>query len=339
MAWQTPVLIAVSITILALPLLAQGAADQRPGLAAKYPGDVGIDNDPAVVFAEDFEEDSLEEATKHWTAASKTMSLVEEGPEGSPGTRAMRMTASRGESTGGSLYRTFPPGYDRLYARFYVKFAPDSPYIHHFVHLGGLADLKPWPVTRAGVRPAGDYGFSVSIEPTGLRGRCPPPGAWRPYVYWCEMRQSSDGGYWGNGLHPVQPTFAPRGEWTCIECMIKCNTPPDTRDGELAMWVDGKEAIRIVAGVRRGPWSGQGFHLVEEGGEPFEGFLWRTTDCLKVNYFRLLHYVTDRVFADTERLKDGFPDLDINTEKAVVWFDHVVLATEYVGPLVPADER
>jgi len=338
-AWQCGMLAVMSITIVASPLLAQVSGDRRSGLAAKYPGDVGIGDDPVVVFAEDFEQDSLDDVTKRWTAASKTMALVEEGLAGSPGSRALQMTATRGESTGGSLYKTFPPGYDRLYARFYVKFAEDCGYIHHFVFLGGLADLKPWPVSKAGVCPAGDESFSVGIEPTGGRGEYPPPGAWRPYVYWCEMKPSSDGRHWGNAMAPTHPVPAPRGRWVCVECMIKCNTPPDQRDGELALWTDGKEVFRLARGVLRDPPSRPHFRLVEEGGEPFEGFLWRTDERLNVNNFRLLHYVTDRGFAATERLKENSPDLNVNTEEVVVWFDHVVLATEYVGPLVPVDGR
>ncbi len=311
------------------------SAAERPGLAATYPGDVGIEEDPAVVFVEGFEQDSLAQVIKRWTSASKSLALVKGGPAGSPGSRAVMMTATRGRSTGGSLYKTFPPGYEQLYTRFYVKFAPDCGYIHHFVHLGGLADVRPWPVTRAGVRPAGDEGFSVSIEPTGSRGRYPPPGVWRPYLYWCEMKQSSDGRYWGNGLHAIQPTVAPRAQWSCVECMIKCNTPPRRRDGELVLWVDGREVIRVSQGVRRGQWSGGGFHLVEQGGEPFEGFLWRTTGRLKVNYFRLLHYVTERVFTGTQQYGNEHPDFPVNTHGATVWFDHVVVATDYIGPLVP----
>jgi len=335
MAGQTPLLIAAGIAMLALPLLAQEAADHAPGLAAKYRGDVGIEEDPAVVFVEDFEGGSLDDVVERWTAASKTMALVKEGPAGTPGSQAMEMTATRGESTGGSLYKTFSPGYDQLYARFYVKFAADCGYIHHFVFMGGLADLKPWPVTKAGVRPAGDEGFSVGMEPTGSRDRYPPPGAWRPYVYWCEMRQSSDGRYWGNAMEPAHPAPAARGQWMCVECMIKCNTPPDQRDGELLLWLDGKQVIRLARGVRRSPGSRPHFHLVEQGGEPFEGFLWRTTDRLKVNYFRLLHYVTDRVFASTEKYKKEHPEVAVDTEEATVWFDHVVIATEYIGPMVP----
>src|SRR5262249_26518966 len=124
-------------------------------------------------------------------------------------------------------------------------------------------------------------------------GRYPPPGLWNFYAYWPEMKISADGRYWGNGLHPARPAPVPKDRWQCVEVMLKLNTAPDRRDGELALWLDGKLVAHFARGVRRGPWSGMGFDLLEAGGEPFEGFRWRTSTDLKVNFFWLLHYVTE----------------------------------------------
>ena len=80
-------------------------------------------------------------------------------------------------------------------------------------------------------------------------------------------------------------------------------------------------------GVRRGPWSGMGFHLLKDGGEPFEGLRWRSADDLKVSYFWLEHYVTE----NAARMNNVSKPDPVNR----VWFDHVVVATRYVGPLAP----
>jgi len=66
-----------------------------------------------------------------------------------------------------------------------------------------LAQLKPWPVTRAGVRPAGDEGFSVSVEPAGGHGRYPRLGA--------RLRQAVPGDRCSqhNGTHDFQLCLAP----------------------------------------------------------------------------------------------------------------------------------
>jgi len=59
------------------------------------------------------------------------------------------------------------------------------------------------------------------------------------------------------------------------------------------------------------------------GTTPFEGFRWRTHADLKINFFWLLFYVTEnagrqnRVTAEKENR---------------VWFDDIVVATEYIGP-------
>jgi len=48
---------------------AAGLPDE-PGLAAKYPGDTGIERDPSVIFVEKFDESSLDEMKKRWESVS-----------------------------------------------------------------------------------------------------------------------------------------------------------------------------------------------------------------------------------------------------------------------------
>lgn len=72
-------------------------------------------------------------------------------------------------------------------------------------------------------------------------------------------------------------------------------------------------------------WSGMGFQLLEEGGEELEGFRWRTSTDLQVTYFWLEHCVTENA-AKQNGVKDP---RKVNR----VWFDDVVVATEYVGPI------
>jgi hypothetical protein len=68
-----------------------------------------------------------------------------------------------------------------------------------------------------------------------------------------------------------------------------------------------------------------GFPLLKEGGTPFEGFNWRTNTDLKINFFWLLHYVTPEAL---RRNKIA----DVEKENRVL-FDHIVVATEYIGPI------
>ena len=50
---------------------------------------------------------------------------------------------------------------------------------------------------------------------------------------------------------------------------------------------------------------------------PFEGFRWRTIDDLKANYVWLYLYITDAPAGHVSR----------------VWFDDMVIATDYIGPI------
>lgn len=309
--------------------LGQSAMPEGSGLSAKYPGDTGIAQDPAVLFVEDFEAATIEEIARRWSDVSnkddRVLSLGNDVPEGSPGKVSLQVTATLGKNTGGHLYKVLPRAVDTAFARFYVKFPPDAPYIHHFVHLGGYNPPTPWPQGGAGQKPRGDERITVGIEPHGDYGRVPPPGMWSFYCYWPEMKISADGRYWGNALRPPKPALVPKNRWQCVEVMLKLNSTPDTPDGELALWLDGKLTMHIIRGAPRDRWTGLGFKLLEEGGEPFEGFRWRTSTDLKINFFWLLHYVTEQA-ARQNNLTDLNP---VNR----VWFDHIVVATSYVGPL------
>ncbi len=331
-----PMLVAFCVGMMGMIPLA-GAQEAKllegPGLAAKYPGDRGIARDPNVLFAEDFATGSLEEVGKRWggevgNPGGKVPAFSADVPTGSASRRSLQMTATRGENEGGSLYAPFSPGVDTAFARFYVKFPRDAEYIHHFVWLGGLNPPTTYPQSHAGERPNGDDRLSIGIEPTGVYGRYPAPGVWNFYNYWVEMKRSSDGHYWGNSITPAQPAVVPRERWQCVEIMVKCNSAPERHDGALALWLDGKLILYVAKGVRRGPWTGEGFALVEQGGEPFEGFRWRTSSDLKLNFFRLLYYVTD----DSSRQNRVVHPKPTNR----VWFANIVVSRTYIGPLQPS---
>jgi hypothetical protein len=299
------------------------------GLAARYPQDHGIGSDRRVLLAEDFETGTIDAIGRRWgevrNEGGQALAFSQDVPPGSGGKRSLQMTATLGESTGGHLYTRLPRGVDTAFARFYVKFAPEAGYIHHFVTLGGYNPPTPYPQGHAGERPRGDDRIHVGIEPYGDYGRYPAPGIWNFYAYWPEMKISADGKYWGNGLRPARPARVPRGRWQCVEIMLKLNSTPERLDGELALWLDGKPAAHFARGARRGSWSGMGFGLLGEGGEPFEGFRWRTSNDLKVNFLWLLYYVTE----DTARQNHV-----TNPPRASrVWFDNVVVSTAYVGPI------
>ena len=283
------------------------------GLAAKYPGDVGIDKDAAVVFVENFENGTVADIGQRWGSinnkGSKPMVLDADVPAGTAGTRSLQVTATLGQNSGGALYTVFKPAADQVYCRFYVKFDKEAGYIHHFVWLEAESTGADYPNPQAGSRPAGDKRFSTALEPKGdWNSKVPPPGQWNLYSYWQEMRiDPKMNKYWGNSFTPNPPVLIPRDKWICAEFMMKANSAPDKADGEQAFWIDGKLAGR------------------------FTGIRWRSTNDLKINKLWLEHYIGIGGGAPFEA-KAYYPNGKFNR----VWFDDVVVATQYVGPLAPA---
>jgi hypothetical protein len=353
----------ISIICLALAGLVASAAENKPGaapapvslagepgLATRYPGDVGLAADTAVVFSEDFETGEISDLAKRWTDSinkdEQSLSFTSENAPGNPGRRSLMITGTKGHDTGGDLWKLLDRGYEQLYARFYVKFAPDAPYVHHFVSMGGKVDTLRYPVGRAGIRPDGYDRFGSSIDL--IHENTDPPGKWSFYTYWSEMHSwqtpegESDGRpnpFYGNLFGPEQPEQARRGEWQCVEFMIKLNTPPDKRNGEQALWIDGRLVCRWAPGSHTGTWFRDMFQLsgtLNTNPQPFEGFLWRKTDQLKINTFRLQYYLAS-VFEQNWRPAN--PNIPYNAGVGRVQFDNVVLATRYIGPVTAAGPR
>jgi hypothetical protein len=312
------------------------ATYSKEGLASQYPGDIGIERDPAVVFVENFEHETVDALCERWDTASDQagMSFSDDIPAGSRGRKSLIMERLKG--SGAQLYRRLKNqaggwGYDRIFARYYVKFDPDCGEIHHFGPcVGGNLPATRWPSVKAGQPTDGAKSFWSGIEPFGRSW------VWDYYTYWCDMRGSPPRGQtWGNSFIRDRNLKVEKGRWICIEQMIQMNDVGDT-NGEQALWIDGELVSHLGRGFPRGMWtydkfapgrSGGGIRwdhargaaerfTVAEGGEPFEGFRWRTVPELNVNYVWLYIY-TEKPAG--HRIK--------------VWYDDVVVATSYIGPI------
>ncbi len=326
---------AVCHAIIAPSVLAQSLDDSH-GIAERYAADKGIENDPRVVFAENFEA-SVETISGRWDTVrdQEVMSLSQEVPPNSSGKQSWLIAQVAEKGTGGDLYRVLKGGHERLFTRMYVRIAEDCEPIHHFgTCIGGNNPATRWPSVKAGQPTDGAKSFWLGIEPFGDRWR------WDYYAYWCEMRGSPpQGKTWGNSFIHNNELAVQRGKWTCIETMVKMNDVGQT-NGELALWIDGKRVSHLGPGFPRGRWEFDKFKPGEQGtgirwnqqkgdresfetaagGDPFEGFRFRTDKDLNINFLWLYTYITR-----------GSPG-HVNR----VWFDDVVVATEYIGPISPA---
>lgn len=269
---------------------------QGPGWAAAYVADSGVRQHPDVIFADDFEMGNLGDG---WDETSnrggKVLRWVEPGAAGL-GNRCLRVEAHLGQDTGGGLTKWFEPA-GTVFIRFYTKFDATCDYVHHFVTLRANRSWQGgdrWSgFGGAGLKPEGTERFSTAIEPWGDWGRNPPPGRWNFYSYWHEMKPSRDGKYWGNSFAAAEAPLVPRDQWICVEFMLKHNTPGQP-DGEQALWIDGK---------LWGHW---------------KGINWRKTEQLKASALTLESYITDR-----------WTKKPVN----VVYFDQVIVARRYIGPV------
>ena len=224
-----------------------------------------------VIFSEDFESGLLGNRWEKYRDDPVRADFETRAPHVHSGSKSYRITSPANVGTGrvvrglilkesDSWIRTwFLPGYDVIYIRWYAKFAED-------IKAGGMHWCQFWAcrpddprsvLGGAGRRPDGTDRFIANVEPIPVEGM-DPPGKIGFYTYWPDMLQSSDGRYWGNYFFPEEPFFIQRGRWYCFEMMVKCNEPGE-KNGEQALWVDGKEIMRV------------------------EGLRWRDTENLKVN--------------------------------------------------------
>src|SRR5262245_14016109 len=119
MNWLCRILVALAV-VRCVDLLARDAP--ALGLASRYPREAGIERDPHVLFAENFERGTVEEIGKRWGQISnkdgKVAAISPDVPAQSSGKRSLEMTATLGENTGGHLYTKLSRGVDKAYARF-----------------------------------------------------------------------------------------------------------------------------------------------------------------------------------------------------------------------------
>jgi hypothetical protein len=290
------------------------------GIAAPCPRDEGIKDHRSVLFADGFETVSGDRLTdgvlsegddrSHWNHAwyhawgSCTVGRVSGSIRS--GRQSLELSLNGPGSIGLSKY--LRPGRERIFLRYYVRYADDFPGAHH---VGGAVEARAPGVPHAnpGVVANGSNKITVLLDHWSFEPGMTAPGPLVAYVYHMDQQHQ-----WGEQFYPsgkIQPQenerrklFGPtfvsrpdlvpeRGRWYCYELMAEAGAPT-TRGGRVAFWVDG----RLRA--------------------DFPNLRFRTTKDLKLN-----------------RVDLGLYESRQNGRKSV-WFDDVVVATEYIGPMAVA---
>jgi hypothetical protein len=313
-----------ALLLACLPLAlasADRAADPPPvlpegnsGVASRYPGDAGIERDPAVIFHDDFEDcRATADLSGRWDVmyGRDHISISEDPANVNSGRRAVEMTIPRRDDfLSVSIGRTLAVTRDVLFLRFYTKF--EKGYDHQRTGSHNMASVSagyfPGGQATPGIRADGRNKYAVCLETnTSAPGDLPSLGPLIIYIYHAEQRGRHGDDFYADGTvlpHPERPgdfgpSFVPRprfvpetDRWYCFEYMLQANTPGQ-RDGRVAYWVDGKLAA------------------------DFPNLRLRDVDTLKIDRFDVgLFIAKNAVRANTK------------------WWDDVVAATSYIGPRV-----
>lgn len=213
------------------------AAAQDSGLAAKYPGDVGLEKDSEVLLVESFETDAWR---KTWQEISHPeFKEIETDPKlALAGRRALRLsfTAEAGDTGAGWMHYWWK-GSDAVYLRYYFRLSKGGDWRNNKllqIH-GHPRGVRYGP--GAGIRPTG---FDTVCSGTGVGGDSGPP--WTRvmlYTYWPHQK-----GDWGDNVLPnqgVEPRINEE-EWTGYEVMVKLNDV-GKENGEQRLWINGRLVI------------------------------------------------------------------------------------------------
>jgi len=290
---------------------AQALPEGDTGIAARYINDEGIADSPQVVFADNFEsltETNLSAENSAWDNAWGEIVVVKSAATVHAGAQAIQITHTDNNSIG--AWRDFGDGgFDTLHVRYYMKYHADFPGCHHT----GMSLLAAAPGldqgSSTGVRPTGTNHYQVLLDNIAPFFDWGPPGNIAPgmtALYTYHMDQAGDygdhffpsGDSLPGGRDLFGDSFEPRTDFTL------------ERDRwysfELMMSANtvGQQNGRIAFWID-GKLSGD-----------FPNLRLRDIETLKTNFVVLTTYSSQR------------------HDNKVLWYDDVVVATEYIGPMV-----
>ena len=273
-----------------------------------------LGNDENWVFCSGFEEGNFDLWDDYDGNPAETNLLVSDpGPFGREGNHVARLRAREG-SGGADLVKVLPASYDRIYARWYMKWEPGYDFDARN-HGGGLhAGDRSLLGGTSGFQPDGTDKFSATLE------NYPEAHRLTYYSYNPAMHQDCvdpEGSCWGDAFPclndngevfctiadhrpPPLPPVLESGRWYNIEMHMDGGTPTASAvgaSGILNLWIDG---------VEYGPWTN----------------LWyRSTPDLKLTILWL------NLWFHGEHSVEG------------IMLDEVVVSTQRIGAVsVPVDE-
>jgi len=283
------------------------------GIAAKYPGDVGIANDPNVIFADDFESYvQAADIAKRWDNMyqNQYVAITTTAANVYAGKQALEFTLPQETAElSDAVEKIVSPELDLLFLRYYSKFQPPYDVIGSSHNGSSIsAHYEVGFQSTPGVPADGTNKFLANLENWRGEAATASPGDLNIYVYHPLQRSQ-----WGDHFFPTGlvmpntsipfdfgPDFVSRPDiipaldrWYAYELMVKANTPGQN-DGRIAAWVDGKLAM------------------------DFPNLRLRDVASLTIDRFALCFHIGSNPNGQSKK-----------------WYDNVVAARSYIGPILP----
>jgi len=280
------------------------------GIASHYMGDQGIGGDDDVIFFDDFEAySSGAELGQNWNAGVYHNAEIETAAgHVFAGSQSLRFTSpQQAQELSNGVARAVSPELDALFLRFYSKFDPSFDVVGSSHNGGGISShYFVNGNATPGVPADGTNKFLVEYECWRGETGDPNPGWLNNYVYHPEQRD-----IWGDHFFPngdVMPNTSIPGNFG-PDFVARPNVVP-----ELDRWYAYELMVKAnTPGIRDGRIA---FWLDGELLADFKNLRLRDVPTLTIDRFGLSLHIGSNVNAETRK-----------------WYDNVVAARSYIGPL------
>jgi len=290
---------------------AQFLPEGNSGIASKYPNDSGIGANISVIFADDFESyGSASQLTTRWTEVYHNYRLSTEPGMVFAGAKALElMIPKQSAELSNTAAKQLSQEQDVLFFRYYSKF--DNQFdVLGSSHNGASINAHFYVNGQStpGIPANGTNKFLVALENWRDQANAPNPGQLNVYVYHPEQRSQWGDHWFPNGL--IIPFGGDPNAFFGSQFVPRANFIP-----ELGRWYCYEFMVKAnTPGQRDGRVA---FWVDGKLVADFENLRLRDVDTLKIDRFSLEFHIKSNTSAETRK-----------------WYDNVVVAKSYIGPMV-----
>ncbi|MEK6945230.1 MAG: dockerin type I repeat-containing protein [Nanoarchaeota archaeon] len=222
---------------------------------------------PEWIFCDDFENGNL----ARWDVTGVKNTINSNSQNILDGNHSLQIMINTVGDGGDVMEEWFLPGYDEIYARFYVKFQPGFQNLRsdgNGMHLFGIAGNMPYG--NSGTVPTGFDRFTTAVDPDHTDGS----GTLMPFTFYSYFPEMV--GIWGNVFRQTTPqTPLVGGQWQLVEARVKVNTVEvnniGLHDGLQELYINNTLKISV------------------------QNMSWRNTTNLKLNVIVFIPYMPNTI--------------------------------------------